>query len=91
MSPRTLIRNVTHRITQHPDIGLTYEAACLSCGWSAEPSPDGGEVDVECLRHAGRSNHRGFRRTAHSYAHVVRDGEDPVTASTVPPHPSARQ
>ncbi|MFD5188589.1 hypothetical protein ACFWMU_10660 [Streptomyces sp. NPDC058357] len=75
MSTRTVIRSVEHRIVQHPDIGLTYEAACLSCGWSANPSPDGGAVDVECLEHAGRSNHRGFRRVATGFAHVVRDGE----------------
>lgn len=76
MSSRTLIRSVKHRIAQHPDIGLTYEAACLSCRWTAQSSPDGRAVDEECMKHAGRSNHRGFRRTATSYAYVVRDGEE---------------
>ncbi|MEV7855166.1 hypothetical protein [Streptomyces sp. NPDC088183] len=75
MSPRVVIRSVDHRIIQHPDIGLTYEAACLSCGWAAQPSPDGAVVDEECMRHAGRSNHRGFRRTATGFAYVVRDDE----------------
>lgn len=75
MSPRMLIRSVTHRITQHPDTDVTYEAGCLACEWTATPSTDTGAVDVECMSHAGRSNHRGFRRTATGFAYVIRDGE----------------
>ncbi|AXE76565.1 hypothetical protein [Streptomyces atratus] len=75
MSPRTLIRSVTHRITQHPDADVTYEAECLSCKWATQPSTDLEAVDVECMSHAGRSNHRGFRRVVTGFAFVVRDGE----------------
>ncbi|WP_443048280.1 DUF7848 domain-containing protein [Streptomyces sp. NBC_00053] len=76
MSPRTVIRNVVHRIVHHTNLGLTFTAACMSCGWVASPSSDGAKVDTECLKHAGRSNHRGFHRTASGYAYVVRDGEE---------------
>ncbi|MFE7624300.1 hypothetical protein [Streptomyces sp. NPDC057509] len=78
MSRRTVIRPVTHRMVQHPDTDVTYEGLCLSCEWSSK-STDGEKVNVECLRHAGRSNHRGFRRVVTGFAFVVRDGEeDPV-------------
>ncbi|WP_455567472.1 DUF7848 domain-containing protein [Streptomyces atratus] len=86
MSPRALIRSVTHRITQHPNTDVTYEAECLACAWTATPSTDAEKVDVRCLSHAGRSNHRGFRRIVTGFAFVVRDEEDPVPAPSVPPH-----
>ncbi|MER5365753.1 hypothetical protein [Streptomyces sp. NPDC002722] len=75
MSPRALIRSVAHRIVHHRDLGMTFKAACMACNWTASPSPDSAAVDIECLKHAGRSNHRGFHRTAASFAYVVRDGE----------------
>ncbi|WP_442812388.1 hypothetical protein OG735_06990 [Streptomyces sp. NBC_01210] len=78
MSPRTIIRSVTHRITPHPDTDVTFEAECLACSWKATPSTDGKAVDVELMSHAGRSNHRGFRRVVTGFAFVVRDGEDPA-------------
>ncbi|MET9206663.1 hypothetical protein ACIQIG_17910 [Streptomyces bacillaris] len=74
---RSLVRHVQHTIVQHPDTDVTYEAECLSCKWSATPSTDAAQVDVECLSHAGRSNHRGFRRVVTGFAFVVREGEDP--------------
>ncbi|MFJ6465306.1 hypothetical protein ACIQM0_30480 [Streptomyces sp. NPDC091387] len=88
MSTRTLIRNVSHTIAPHPDTEITYEADCLGCQWSAEPSTDAAAVDVECLSHAGRSNHRGFRRIVTGFAFVVRAGEDPVPTPRVSPTPA---
>lgn len=76
MSTRALLRHVTHRIAQHPDTDVTYEAECLGCEWKATPSTSTEDVDVECMSHAGRSNHRGFRRVVTGFAFVVRDGED---------------
>ncbi|MYS37895.1 hypothetical protein K388_00305 [Streptomyces sp. KhCrAH-43] len=79
MSPQTVLRYVQHRIVQHPDIEATYEGACQSCNWKATPSGDKAAVDIECMSHTGRSNHRVFRRNASDLAFVVRDGEeDPV-------------
>ncbi|MGW1817097.1 DUF7848 domain-containing protein [Streptomyces sp. NPDC002125] len=73
-----VLRYVTHRITQHPDTDVTFEAECLSyaCGWTAQPSQDGAAVDVECMGHSARSGHRGFRRLCTSFAFVVRAGAD---------------
>ncbi|MGW2840398.1 DUF7848 domain-containing protein [Streptomyces sp. NPDC001493] len=70
---RSIARFVQHRIAQHPDTDVTFEAECLGCKWKAMPSTDGAAVDVECMSHAGRSNHRGFRRICTSFAAVVRD------------------
>lgn len=75
MSPRSLLKLVKHIIVQHPDTDVTYEAECLACKWVAQPSTDVGSVDVECMSHAGRSNHRGFRRIVTGFAFVIRDGE----------------
>ncbi len=69
---RSVLRYVTHRITQHPDTGVTYEAECLRCGWKAGPSEGGADVDLECMRHTGRSGHQSFRRVCTSLALVVR-------------------
>lgn len=69
---RAVLRFVTHRISQHPDTDVTYEAECLWCDWQATPSTDGAAVDVECMSHTGRSDHKGFRRTCISFAMVVR-------------------
>ncbi|MFE7397973.1 hypothetical protein [Streptomyces sp. NPDC057557] len=85
MSPRALIRSVLHRIVQHPDTDVTYEAECLACVWVAKPSTDVKAVDVACMSHAGRSNHRGFRRIVTGFAFVVRADEDSVPAPSVPP------
>ncbi|MFJ6463475.1 hypothetical protein ACIQM0_21020 [Streptomyces sp. NPDC091387] len=87
MSTRTLFRSVVHTIAQHPDT-VTYDASCLHCPWTAKPSKDGGNVDAECMEHAGRSNHRQFRRTATGLAFVVRAGEDPVPTPRVSPTPA---
>ncbi|HWU11434.1 MAG TPA: hypothetical protein VN520_34610 [Streptomyces sp.] len=70
---RSVLRYVQHRITEHPDTDVTFEAECLHCKWQAEPSTDSAAVDVECMSHTGRSNHRGFRRICTSFAMVVRD------------------
>ncbi|PVC62978.1 hypothetical protein DBP15_28580 [Streptomyces sp. CS065A] len=74
---RAVFRSLVHRIAAHPDIPLTYTASCESCSWKAEPSADGEAVDVACMGHSGRSNHRQFTRTATGRAFVVREGEDP--------------
>ncbi|WP_327246145.1 DUF7848 domain-containing protein [Streptomyces sp. NBC_01320] len=34
---RAAYRYVLHRITEHPDTNVTYEAECLWCDWAAEP------------------------------------------------------
>ena len=62
MATRSVLRHVRHRITQHPDTDVTFEAECLWCEWKAMPSTDGAAVDVECMSHTGRSGHKGFRR-----------------------------
>ncbi len=69
---RGVLRYVLHRITEHPDTDVTYEAECLHCKWTAQPSTDGAAVDVDCMGHTGRSNHKGFRRVRTSFAMVVR-------------------
>ncbi|MFE8939931.1 hypothetical protein ACFYNX_20860 [Streptomyces sp. NPDC007872] len=69
---RSVLRYVRHRIAEHPDTDVTFEAECLHCKWSAQPSPDSAAVDVECMSHTGRSNHKGFRRLRTSFAMVVR-------------------
>jgi hypothetical protein len=63
---------VLHRITEHPDTDITYEAEYLWCDRAAEPSTDSASVDVECMSHTGRSGHRSFRRVRTSFAVVVR-------------------
>lgn len=73
MGSRTVLRYVRHRITQHPDTDVTFEAECLRCEWTATPSTDGAAVDVECMSHTGRTGHGGFRRICTSFAMVVRD------------------
>ncbi|SCF94627.1 hypothetical protein [Streptomyces sp. Ncost-T10-10d] len=71
---RTILRYVKHRITQHPDTDVTFEAECLAypCEWTANASPDGAAVDVECMSHTGRTGHTSFRRVCTSFALVVR-------------------
>ncbi|MGY4914633.1 DUF7848 domain-containing protein [Streptomyces sp. 900116325] len=69
---RAAYRYVLHRITEHPDTDITYEAECLWCHWAAEPSTDSASVDVECMSHTGRSGHKSFRRVRTSFAVVVR-------------------
>lgn len=71
---RTVLRYVKHRITQHPDTDVTFEAKCLThgCGWAVQPSTDGAAVDAECMSHTGRTGHGSFRRTCTSFAIVVR-------------------
>lgn len=83
MTTREVLRFVQHRITQHPDTDVTYEAECLRCAWKATPSTDGGAVDVECMGHAGVSNHRGFRRIVTGFAYVVRADDE------ASPHPQS--
>ncbi|MFE4716229.1 hypothetical protein ACFRLW_07230 [Streptomyces sp. NPDC056728] len=75
MTP-SVLRYVHHKITQHPDTDVTFEAECLTyeCGWLATPSTDGAAVDVECMSHSGRTGHGGFRRLCTSFALVVRNG-----------------
>jgi hypothetical protein len=63
---------VTHRIRQHPDTDVTFEAECLNCDWTATPSTDGAAVDLDCMRHTGRTEHGGFRRVCTSFALVER-------------------
>ncbi|MFD4635308.1 hypothetical protein ACFVYR_30840 [Streptomyces sp. NPDC058284] len=75
MSVRGVLRFVTHRITEHPDVPAAYSATCKACGWSTGPEPDAAPVDVACLEHAGRSGHRAFRRLRGSDAFVVREDE----------------
>jgi hypothetical protein len=65
------MRYVVHRITEHPDTGVTFEAECLHCGWKAAPADAPAPVDVECMGHTGRSGHAVFRRTRTSFAMVV--------------------
>ncbi|MFY0513528.1 hypothetical protein ACOMD4_24535 [Streptomyces anulatus] len=77
---RALVRHVKHTIKQHPNTDVTYEAECLHCKWAAIPSTTMAAVDVECLSHAGRSNHRGFRRIVTGFAFVIREGEEDPTA-----------
>ncbi|WP_443729048.1 DUF7848 domain-containing protein [Streptomyces adelaidensis] len=69
---RTVLRYVQHRITQHPNTDVTFEAECLKCEWKATPSTDGAAVDVECMGHTGRAGHPGFRRICTSFALVER-------------------
>lgn len=69
---RTALRYVKHRITQHPDTEVTFEAKCLMCGWEAAPSADGAAVDVDCMSHTGRTQHNRFRRLCTSVALVER-------------------
>ncbi|WP_456044202.1 DUF7848 domain-containing protein [Streptomyces virginiae] len=66
------MRYVTHRIVQHPDTDVTFEAECLRCEWHATPSTDGAAVDVECMSHTGRTGHTKFRRLCTSFALVRR-------------------
>lgn len=72
MSIRTAMRYVMHRIAEHPDAGVTFEAERLHCGWKATPTDDSAPVEVECMNHTGRSGHAGFRRIRTSFAMVVR-------------------
>ncbi|MEW1611353.1 MULTISPECIES: hypothetical protein [unclassified Streptomyces] len=69
---RAVLRYVLHRITEHPDTDVTFEAECRHCGWSSTASTDTEAVDVECMSHTGRSGHKGFRRVRTSFATVVR-------------------
>ncbi|MDO0937147.1 hypothetical protein QQY66_37550 [Streptomyces sp. DG2A-72] len=69
---RSILRYVRHRITQHPDTDVTFEAECLKCEWQATPSTDDAAVDVECMRHTGMTGHGGFRRICTSFALVER-------------------
>ncbi|WP_392874770.1 hypothetical protein [Streptomyces sp. LN499] len=69
---RAAYRYVLHRITEHPDTDVTYEAECLWCDWAAERSTNSASVDVECMTHTGRSGHKSFRRVRTSFAVVVR-------------------
>ncbi|WP_446459148.1 DUF7848 domain-containing protein [Streptomyces parvus] len=73
---RAVLRYVTHRITQHPDTDVTFEAECLHCEWTARPSEDGAAVDIACMGHTGRSGHKGFRRLCTSFAMIVRVDSD---------------
>lgn len=61
-----------HRIVEHPQTDVTYEAECLWCEWRAAPSEDSAAVDVECMSHTGRSGHKSFRRLSTSFGLVVR-------------------
>ena len=72
MSIRTAMRYVMHRITEHPDAGVNFEAECLHCGWKTASTDDSAPVDAECMNHTGRSGHAGFRRVRTSFAMVVR-------------------
>ncbi|MFF5669784.1 hypothetical protein ACFY8S_06525 [Streptomyces hygroscopicus] len=72
--PRAVLRYVTHRITQHPETDVTFEAECLRCDWSATRYEDGAAVDIECMGHTGRTGHEGFRRVCTSFALVERAG-----------------
>lgn len=68
----SVLRYVLHRITEHPNTEVTFEAECLWCKWKAEPSTESESVDVECMSHTGRSGHKAFRRVCTSFAMVVR-------------------
>ncbi|MFC5803985.1 hypothetical protein [Streptomyces formicae] len=72
MSIKAVMRYVRHRITEHPDAGVMFEAECLHCGWKPTPAEDSASVDAECMSHTGRSGHAGFRRIRTSFAMVVR-------------------
>ncbi|MGI5341440.1 hypothetical protein ACQEVS_30565 [Streptomyces sp. CA-181903] len=72
MRTRTTYRHVVHKIIEHPDTDVTHGAECLHCGWSATSSTDSKVVDVACMEHTGRSNHKGFRRIRTSFEMVVR-------------------
>lgn len=72
MSLRAAYRYVVHRITEHPDTDVTYEAECLWCDWQAKASTDSAAVDLGCMSHTGRSGHKSFRRLRTSFAIVVR-------------------
>ncbi len=74
---RAIVRHVQHTIRQHPDTQVMFEASCQRCAWDAVPSTDADVVDEQCLVHAGRSNHRVFRRAMLSHAFVVREGDPP--------------
>ncbi|MGW1195096.1 DUF7848 domain-containing protein [Streptomyces sp. NPDC002536] len=69
---RARFRHVDHTIREHPDTDVTYEAECPWCNWKAIPADNPDPVDVECLKHAGQSDHQGFRRIRTSFAQVVR-------------------
>ncbi len=69
---RAVLCYVEHRITQHPGTDVTFEAECLNCDWKAKPSEDGAAIDLECMRHTGRTGHQSFRRVCTSLALVVR-------------------
>lgn len=71
---RAAYRYVLHRITEHPDTDVTFEAEYLWCDWQATPSTDPEPIDVECMSHTGRSGHKSFRRLRTSFAVVVRAG-----------------
>jgi hypothetical protein len=72
VSIRAAVRYVMHRITEHPDTDVTFEAERLHCKWKATPSTESASVDVECMSHTGRSDHASFRRIRTSFAMVVR-------------------
>lgn len=72
---RAAYRYVLHRITEHPDTDVTFEAECLWCEWKATPSTDPAAADVECMGHTGRSGHKSYRRLRTSFALVVRGSE----------------
>ncbi len=72
MSIKVVMRLVRHRITEHPDTGVTFGAECLHCGWKTTSADDSTSVDVECMNHTGRSDHACFRRLRTSFAMVVR-------------------
>lgn len=75
---RSIVRHVPHTIRPHPDSTPRFVAACQRCAWTAVPSAESKVVDEQCLTHAGRSNHRVFRRTVSDVAYVVREGENPA-------------
>ncbi|WP_404959446.1 hypothetical protein [Streptomyces sp. 147326] len=70
----SVLRYVEHRISRHPGTDVTFEAECLRCDWQAPASDDGAAVDIECMSHAGRTGHQGFRRWCTSFAWVERTG-----------------
>ncbi|MPY51072.1 hypothetical protein FPZ41_21810 [Streptomyces sp. K1PN6] len=77
---RSVLRYVKHRITQRPDIEVTFQAECQTCEWKARPSTDGTTVDVECMSHTGRTGRPGLRSTCTSFAMVTRVGIEAVSA-----------
>ncbi|WP_443061019.1 DUF7848 domain-containing protein [Streptomyces sp. NBC_00464] len=50
---RAAYRYVLHKITEHPDTEVTFEAECLWCDWKSTPATDPEPVDVECISHTG--------------------------------------